>query len=80
MGVNRTMTDPKCICAGTTGNNCPVHPATTLDYMVKWGITAVADAPHTLEDDFQHFLSYSGLSDEPAEVIAKLRMAYEAGQ
>lgn len=34
---------------------------------------------HTTEQDFQHFLSYSGLWREPPETIAKLRQAFEAG-
>jgi hypothetical protein len=34
--------------------------------------------PHTMEEDFQHFLSYSNLSGEGADVLAKLRKAYEA--
>ena len=33
---------------------------------------------HTCEEDFQHFLSYSGLRSEPPDVIEKLRKAYEA--
>lgn len=35
--------------------------------------------PHTTEQDFRHFLSYSGLWRESAEVIALLRQAFEAG-
>jgi hypothetical protein len=31
-----------------------------------------------MEDDFQHFLSYSSLSGEPADVLGKLRKAYAA--
>ncbi|WP_425294462.1 hypothetical protein, partial [Mesomycoplasma ovipneumoniae] len=34
--------------------------------------------PHTSEDDFAHFLSYSGLSAEPAAVIDQLRLAFAA--
>lgn len=33
---------------------------------------------HTLEDDWQHFLSYSGLRNEPADVLNKMRRAFEA--
>lgn len=33
---------------------------------------------HTIEEDFQHFLSYSGLSGEDPLVIGKLRQAFEA--
>lgn len=33
---------------------------------------------HTCEDDFQHFLSYSGLSNEPKAVIEKMRLAFAA--
>lgn len=31
-------------------------------------------------DDFAHFLSYSGLSAEPADVLEKMRMAFEAAR
>ena len=31
---------------------------------------------HTMEEDFQHFLSYSGFSNEPPEIIEKMRKAY----
>lgn len=34
--------------------------------------------PHTCEDDFQHFLSYSGLRNEPEDIINKMRLAFEA--
>ena len=33
---------------------------------------------HTIEEDFQHFLTYSGLSDEVA-LIGILRQAFYAG-
>lgn len=33
---------------------------------------------HTVEDDFQHYLSYSGHWKDSAEIIALLRDAYEA--
>jgi hypothetical protein len=33
--------------------------------------------PHTMEEDFQHFLTYSGLRNEPSDVIDKLRLAFE---
>lgn len=33
---------------------------------------------HTLSEDFSHFLSYSGFYAEPPEIIAKLRLAFEA--
>ena len=32
---------------------------------------------HTIEEDFEHFLSYSGLSSESAKVKDKLFKAYE---
>jgi hypothetical protein len=32
----------------------------------------------TIEEDFQHFLSYSGLSGERPDVIEKMRRAFEA--
>ena len=31
---------------------------------------------HTMEEDFQHFLSYSGLREESPETIEKMRKAY----
>lgn len=34
---------------------------------------------HTVEDDFQHFLSYSGLGAVHPEVIELMRMAYKHG-
>ena len=33
----------------------------------------------SMEDNFQHFLSYSGFRDEPVEMQEKLRKAFEAG-
>ena len=33
---------------------------------------------HTVQEDFEHFLSYSGLSGESQETIAKLRRVYDA--
>ena len=33
---------------------------------------------HTMEQDFEHFLAYSGFASEPAETIEKLKVAYEA--
>lgn len=33
---------------------------------------------HTLDEDFEHFLSYSNLSNEPVATLAKLRLAYAA--
>jgi hypothetical protein len=33
---------------------------------------------HTMEEDFQHFLTYSGLGNEPPEVIEKMRLAFSA--
>jgi hypothetical protein len=33
---------------------------------------------HSIQEDFEHFLSYSGLRKESAEVIDKLRQAFEA--
>jgi hypothetical protein len=35
--------------------------------------------PHTTEDDFRHFLSYSKLSGQPADELQRLRLAYYAG-
>lgn len=35
---------------------------------------------HSVDDMFQHFLSYTNQSDQPAEVIDKLRLAYEHGE
>lgn len=32
---------------------------------------------HTMEENFQHFLSLSGLSNEPEETISKLLKAFE---
>ena len=34
---------------------------------------------HTEEENFEHFLSYSGFHNEKAEVIEKLRKAYYDG-
>ena len=31
---------------------------------------------HTVQDDFQHFLSYSGLRKEPPDVIEKMYSAF----
>lgn len=42
------------------------------------GTVLAEPVKHT--DDFAHFLSYSGLSAEPAEVLEKMRRAFEAGQ
>jgi hypothetical protein len=36
-------------------------------------------APHTLQADFEHFLSYSGLWREPTEIREKLLIAFAAG-
>jgi hypothetical protein len=33
---------------------------------------------HTMEEDFQHFLSYSGFSNLPPEMIKVLRLSFEA--
>lgn len=33
---------------------------------------------HTIEEDFDHFLAYSGLAAESNETKAKLFLAYEA--
>ena len=33
---------------------------------------------HTMQEDFEHFLSYSGLWREPDEIKAKLFQAFEA--
>ena len=33
---------------------------------------------HTMEEDFQHFLRYSGLRNEPPDVIEKMRKAFDA--
>ena len=38
------------------------------------------DKPHTLEDDFAHFLAYQNWSQLPAEEIERLRLAYEHGR
>jgi hypothetical protein len=35
---------------------------------------------HTVEEDFQHFLCYSGLGKESLETINKMRKAFEAGR
>ena len=37
-----------------------------------------SSTPHTVEDDFQHFLSYSQHSGDSEETIALLREAFEA--
>jgi hypothetical protein len=34
-------------------------------------------APHTMVDDFQHFLSYSGLSDRPLPEIMLMLKGFE---
>lgn len=41
---------------------------------------AVLTEPVKHADDFAHFLSYSGLSGEPADVLEKMRRAFEAAQ
>ena len=33
---------------------------------------------HTPDEDFEHFLIYSGMRAEPPEIIAKLRQAFDA--
>lgn len=33
---------------------------------------------HSLNEDFEHFLSYSKLSTQPLDMIQKLRLAFEA--
>jgi hypothetical protein len=35
---------------------------------------------HSMEEDFQHFLTYSGYSLESSEFIDKLRRAFEAAR
>jgi len=35
---------------------------------------------HSIEDMFQHFLSYTNQSDQPVDVIENLRLAYEHGE
>lgn len=37
------------------------------------------DKPHTLADDFAHFLAYQNWSQLPAEEVERLRIAYEHG-
>jgi hypothetical protein len=41
--------------------------------------TAKEKPLHSMEDDFQHFLSYSGFSELSVDAIDKLRAAFEAG-
>ena len=33
---------------------------------------------HTVEEDFEHFLSYSGLRNNPQDVVEKMKIAFEA--
>lgn len=39
-----------------------------------------AQTGHSIEDMFQHFLSYTNQSDQPVDVIERLRIAYEHGE
>ena len=34
---------------------------------------------HTMQEDFEHFLSYSGLRNESPDVVEKMRIAFQAG-
>ncbi len=36
-------------------------------------------APHSVDECFQHFLSYSGFGSEPPDIVKKLRLAFAAG-
>lgn len=36
--------------------------------------------PGRADDEFQHFLSYSGLSGQSSDVLDKLRLAFDAGR
>lgn len=54
----------------------PAFPVWT--YPVSPEPVAAEPVKHT--DDFAHFLSYSGLSGEPADVLEKMRRAFEAAR
>lgn len=41
-------------------------------------VLSVKAGPHTMEEDFQHFLTYSGLRSQPVDVVEKLRVAFDA--
>ena len=40
---------------------------------------AALSGTHTQDEDFEHFLSYSGMHAESPAIIAKLRQAFDAG-
>ena len=43
-------------------------------------VGVLMDEPaHTVDDNFQHFMSYSGLWGQPVEILKLLRMAYRHG-
>lgn len=62
-----------------------IHPATvdgeTLDLIVVGSrTTPAAHIQHTDREDFDHFLSYSGLYNEPEDVKVKLFQAFQAAR
>lgn len=72
-GVGREFIE--CCDCGASGPSSD-HGNDAEDH---WNRRAVPQASaHAIEDDFQHFLSYSNLSFEPEEVKEKLLKAYEA--
>lgn len=67
---------PACIGGATHASDCAVHGIDTAAGIVKGSCDCM---PHTQDQDFEHFLSYAGFSSDPAEMIAKLRRAFDAG-
>lgn len=57
-----------------------VEPIPDADALAAVRKVAAGIEAHTLEADFQHFLSYSGLWRQTPEVVALLRRAFEAGR
>lgn len=60
-----------------------VNAPISLDELVMRYNALLTDARtnplgHALEDDWQHFLSYSGLRNETIDVLEKMRRAFEA--
>ena len=53
--------------------------ATELEILAATLPDAQDESAHTVDDDFQHFMSYSGLWEQPPEIIKLLRMAYRHG-
>lgn len=51
-----------------------------MGYELKQRLHDAVVSPSRADEEFQHFLSYSGLSSQSGEVLEKLRLAFDAGR